>query len=836
MFNLLNPFRSASDRRDRVGPSRLQVVAGIFFAIGLSANAGDRAVDADSATAAAGAIFVQPTEIQLTSARDAMRILVSEPTAPSVFRDLSRQAEYRSSDTSVVVVDRGIARPVGNGSAQVIVTVGAHHKTIPVTVSGAQQSRPISFRYETLSVLTKQHCNSGGCHGAPSGKAGFRLSLFAFDPALDESTIIREELGRRTNRFDPAASLLLNKPLMKVPHGGGRQLKQDDAAYQVLHDWIAEGCQVDTHTAPRCQRVEILPGDRVFQFPHVTQQLVVLAYFDDGNVRDVTDIVNYFSADETMATVTARGLVQGKAHGDTAIVVRYLEQIAAIRLTFIQPDANFQWADPPEHNYLDKFVFAKLRKMQFNPSPVCSDAQFVRRVYLDTIGLLPTIAEAQDFVADTSPDKRNELVDRLLDRPEYAHFWATRWGDLLRAKNSTLHETGVQKLHNWLVWTIETNLPYDKFVQQLLLASGDTFENPPANYYRAAADTIDCAETTAQTFLGIRIQCAKCHNHPYERWTQDNYYGLGAFFNRIQRTAAGSRGAMAIWVGRDGEITQPRTGQQMRPWLPGRGELDLPGEIDRRTALVDWLIAPDNPFLAKVEVNRIWSHLMGRGLVDPIDDFRNSNPPSNPQLLNALANDFLENGYDRKQLINTILKSRVYQLDSAATDQNRRDRKYFSHYPVRRLSAEQVVDAITRLTAVQQTYEGLPGQILATQLPGPDLGNEFMRMLGKPARNTACECERSNAPDLAQALELASGEFIDRSVRAPDNCFRTAQVAGRSIEEIVEDIHWGALSRPPNHQEHAAIGAHFEGAASEEEGLEDLLWAIINSKEFLFQH
>ena len=293
---------------------------------------------------------------------------------------------------------------------------------------------------------------------------------------------------------------------------------------------------------------------------------------------------------------------------------------------------------------------------------------------------------------------------------------------------------------------------------------------------------------------------------------------------------------MAIWVGRDGEITQPRTGQEMRPWLPGRGELDLPGEIDRRTALVDWLIAPENPFLAKVEVNRIWSHLMGRGLVDPIDDFRNSNPPSNPQLLNALANDFLENGYDRKQLINTILKSRVYQLDSAATDQNRRDRKYFSHYPVRRLSAEQVVDAITRLTAVQQTYEGLPGQILATQLPGPDLGNEFMRMLGKPARNTACECERSNAPDLAQALELASGEFIDRSVRAPDNCFRTAQVAGRSIEEIVEDIHWGALSRPPNHQEHAAIGAHFEGAASEEEGLEDLLWAIINSKEFLFQH
>ncbi|MDC0935498.1 DUF1549 and DUF1553 domain-containing protein [Pirellulales bacterium] len=815
-------------------PRRLMIVSVLSSTLCFAAS-GVTGADAEPAVLQIEKITVAPSEINLSGTRDVMRTLVTGHRAAAQ-RDLTREATYHSSNEEVVVVDRGIARPIGDGSAVVTVEFGGQRATVPVTVDGAQRPQPISFRYETLSVLTKQGCNSGGCHGAPAGKAGFRLSLFAFDPVLDELTILKEESGRRTNRFDPEASLLLNKPLMKVPHGGGRQLKKGDAAYEVLRDWIAEGCQVDSETTSPCARIEILPGDRILHFPHVEQQLAVLAHFEDGTIRDVTDIVEYFSADETMASVDAHGLVEGTGHGETAIVVRYLEHVGAVRLTFIQPDNGFQWNAPPEHNEIDRLVFAKLRQMQYSPSPLCTDEQFVRRVYLDAIGLLPTIAEAQQFVADEAPDKRTRLVDELLERPEYAQFWATRWGDLLRAKNATLHEKGVRKLHSWLVRAIATNMPYDDFVRQLLLAEGDTFENPPANYYRAAADTLDCTETTAQTFLGLRMKCAKCHNHPYERWTQDNYYGLGAFFNRIQRTEVDPRGAMAIWIGREGEITQPRTGQEMQPWLPGQGELNLPEESDRRTALVDWLTTADNPFLAQVEANRIWSYLMGRGLVDPIDDFRDSNPASNPELLNALANKFVETGFNRKSLIATIFKSRTYQLDSAAADQNQGDRKYFSHYPARRLSAEQLTDAIGQLTLVRETFDGLPNHILATQLPSPDQAGAFMRTMGKPGRNTACECERSNSPDLAQSLELASGELIDRMVRASDNCFRTAQAAGSSIDEIVDQLHWAALSRPPNESERNAISHHFEQSASEEEGLEDLLWAMINSKEFLFQH
>ena len=781
-------------------------------------------------------LTIDPGTFRVHGPRDHLHFIVTGHYDDGSIRDLTRVAEFTSSATDVIAVDEAVAQPARNGTATITASVGVHRSEVTIEATGQSAPQPVSFRYETLAVLTKQDCNSGGCHGAPAGKAGFRLSLFAFDPELDAFTLTREEAGRRTNRFLPEASLILNKPLMLVPHGGGRRLRKREPGYGVLRDWIAEGCRIDTDDAPACTHLEVLPGNRVLHFPAVEQQLLVLGHFADGRTRDVSHLASYFSADETIATVDESGLVSASAHGEAAVVVRYLEQVAAVRLTFIKRRSGVTWHAPAVNNYVDRHVFAKLQQMQYPPSELCSDAQFMRRASLDVTGLLPTAAAARAFVEDPSPDKRERLIDELLERPEYALFWATHWGDLLRVKKETLNERGASKIHEWLVRSVATNLPYDEFVSRLLLAEGDTFENPPANYYRAAASTDDCTETTAQTFLGLRLQCAKCHNHPYERWTQDNYYGLGAFFNRVQRTTPDGRGALSVWVARDGEITQPRTGQTMKPWLPQEGEIHLPPETDRRRALVRWLRKPENPFLARVEVNRIWSYLMGRGIVDPIDDFRDSNPASNPELLDALTLDFVGHGYDRKYIIATILKSRTYQLDSVATDANRRDQRYFSHARARRLSAEQLLDAMRQVAGVRQAFPGLPANILATQLPDPGFGGDFLRRFGKPARNTACECERSGSPDLAQAMELTSGTLVDNLLRDPTTRFRKQLAGGQPLADIIEDLHWRAFSRAGSTREKGAAIAYVSTAPTPVEGLEDLLWALFNAKEFLFQH
>lgn len=787
-------------------------------------------------------LVLHPESVSITGRRQRARWVVTGHYPDGEVRDLTRVATFRVEDESIaefVPGERGGGAlvPRGEGSTQLYVECGGQQATASLSVSGQRVDEEVSFFHGTLAALTKQGCNSGGCHGSPSGKGGFRLSLRGYDPELDQQTLIREQGGRRTNRMEPEKSLVLLKPTARVAHGGGKRLDESDPAYGLIRDWIAAGCRVP-ESSPRCEKIEVYPPERILRAPAEKQQLVVRAYFSDGTVRDVSDLAVYSSSEDAIATVDEDGFVASRAAGEVAILVQYLELAETARLTFLRDVPGFVWEPPSEHNYVDRFVFAKLQQMQIAPANLAPDHVFVRRLHLDLIGRLPTASETETFLSSSAADKRDRLIDELLETSEFAQFWATRWGDLLRVNNKKMSVSGVHKFHRWIVKAVEENMPYDRFVRELLTSEGSTFSRPASNYYRAPLDTSDMTETTAQIFMGVRIQCAKCHNHPFEQWTQDNYYGLSAFFNRVERKKVQGQDELMVWVAREGEVTQPRTGRTMKPWLPLVGELDLQSEHDqdRRVALVDWLTASDNPFFTRMEVNRIWSYVMGRGIVDPIDDFRDSNPPANPELLDALAADFVEQGFDRRHVIRTILRSRTYQSSATANQFNERDQKYFSRYAARMLSAEQLLEAISQFTGVPEIFAGLPSGTRATQLPSPSYGKDFLKVFGKPLRDTACECERASRSDLARVMELVNGPLVFDKVQAKENVLSQLIEAGRDDREIVEHLYLTAYARGPKEKELKTALDYVQGVEDRREALEDLAWTLINSKEFLFQH
>lgn len=779
-----------------------------------------------------------PASIKLTGPRSRMQIVVTGYYADGSIQDLTRASQVSLGDAAIATLDNMVVRPLKDGATEIVVSAGGQQAKAALEVTGYAAAQPVSFEYETLAALSKQGCNSGACHGSPSGKGGFRLSLRAFDPAVDTLTLIREDLGRRTNPLNPDESLLLNKPLMRVPHGGGMKLKKGESAHAILRQWIGEGCKPDAAGSPRCVKIEVHPpSGRLLKRPAHTQQLCVLAHFSDGSVRDVTDLACYSSSDTMVADVGAAGLIVGHDRGESAIIVRYLEHVETTFLTFVKDIPGFAWSSPPPANYIDDLVYAKLKQLQYLPSGTCSDEEFLRRVYCDVIGQLPTIEETQAFLIDQSSDKRSRLIDSLLERPEHAKFFALKWGDLLRLTTTHIGGSGAFKYHRWVERAFETNMPYDRFARELISGTGSTLENPAANFYRTATDTQDCVESISQVFLGARLQCAKCHNHPFERWTQDNYYGMAAFFNRVQRKKSPRADELFIYVAGSGEVTQPRTGKQMKPWLPGQGEIDPPPTTDRRQPFADWLTSRDNKLFAKVEANRLWSFVLGRGIVDPPDDFRDSNPPSNAALLDALAKDFADHGYDRRHILRTILNSRTYQADFRANDFNKDDVKYFSHYQPRLMSAEQLLDAICAVTALPESFAGLPPGTKATQLPAPDLAkHDFLKIFGQPERQTVCACERTSDSNLGMAIQFFNGPLIYGKLRDANNRFRKAMAAGKPNEEIITELYLAAVCRKPNAKEMEASLAHIAAKGDQIIALEDICWAILNTNEFLFQH
>jgi hypothetical protein len=780
-------------------------------------------------------LTTESAKFELAGLRSQQQIVVTGQFGDEV-RDVTHLAKFTSSDPKVVALKGSIAQPVGDGAAKIACRLGKQTVMIDVVVKGTTVPHPVSFKNEALAALSKAGCNAGACHGSPSGKGGFRLSLRAFDPPLDILTLRSEFFGRRTNSLKPSESLLLQKPLMEVAHGGGRRLTKGGPAWSALHNWIGEGLQIDKPDTRSLTRIEILPKKRVLRDASDRQQLSVNGYFSDGSVVDLTALTVFTSSNESVASVDKNGLVEKTGRGETAILGRYLEGMATADVTFLEEVPGFKWSNPPENNFVDTHSFSKLKQLQILPSEVCTDEEFLRRAYLDLAGRLPQIDETQEFLANKAGDRRAKLVDSLLDHDDFAEFWTLKWSDILRSNSKKLTTTGVHKFQRWVYDGVRTDVGLDKLAHELLTASGSVFENPAASYWRASRDPNDATETTAQLFLGIRIQCAKCHNHPFEKWSQDNYYGIAAAFTRIGRQKGAKPDEEIIHVTRSGEIKQPRTGKTMKVHLLLTGDVDVPADQDRRRVFADWLVSPDNPFFAKAAVNRIWGHLMGRGIVEPVDDFRDSNPPSNAVLLDSLAEQFAKNGFSRKWAIRTIMSSRVYQLSSKKNDFNADDEIYASHATPRLLSAEQLLDAICQVTDVAEKFKGLPAGTRAVALPDPPTDHYFLKVFGQPQREMACQCERSSESNLSQALQMINGPTVHNKLRADNGRIHQMVKGGKKDEEIITTLYLAALSRNPVEAELNASRKHIAGSTDRMLALEDVGWAILNSKEFLFQH
>ncbi len=722
-----------------------------------------------------------------------------------------------------------------------------------VLAARADTNESVSYRNDVIPVLSKAGCSLGTCHGNKYGKGGFKLSLRSQDPDLDWLSLTRDAAARRINGMDTEQSLVLLKPTIQVPHEGGLRFRKDSEEYRVLARWIAQGCDDDRERAPRLQRVTVTPMEQVVVEPIRDVQLAAKAFFSDGSVLDITSRAVYEPANN-LVKVSHDGLVTSEGNGETTILVRYLQEQIPVRLAFIRSRPGFKWAAPRENNYIDAQVFAKLRALRINPSQMAGDTVFVRRAYLDLLGLPPTADEARAFVADDRKDKRARLIDYLLERPEFAEFWALKWGDLFRSEEKTIDRKGVQGFHAWIAQGLRDKKPVDQFVREIIAARGSTYQNPPANYYRALRDPVTRAEATAQVFLGVRLQCAQCHNHPYDRWSQDDYYDWASLFARVNYKVLENKrrdnldkhefvGEQVVYLAREGTVTNARNGQPAEPRLLG-ASTSLPKNADELRALASWVTA--HPLFARSQVNRTWFHLMGRGLVDPIDDFRPTNPASHPALLEQLAVDFTAHKYDLRWLIRTVMQSRAYQLSSEPNDTNDDDEVNYSHVIPRRLLAEQLLDAQHQALAVPARFTGYPSGMRAGQLPGVEAvrlrekkrsnSDAFLTLFGKPMRLLSCECERSSETTMSQAFNLVSGPEIIDLLAAPGNRIDKLIADGKTDRDILNELYWTALSRPPSQGELLETIARLDRAEGRRAAFEDLSWALLNAKEFVFRH
>jgi len=792
-------------------------------------------------------VAVSPANVTLAGSHDARQLVVSGTYVDNTLRDLTSFVDATVEPSGILELQEGLyLRPLKNGSAKITLRAGTQTLTVPVVVKGLESTPPISFRRDVVAAMNVGGCNMGACHGTPSGKNGFKLSLRGFDPAADFVQLTRDIFGRRTDKHHPDDSLFLLKGVGRVPHEGGSRFGFASVPSEMIRGWLAQGLRDDAVDLAPLKNVTVTPTSRVLNAPAMWQQLAVNATFADGIIRDVTRLTNFSSSDSGVADVGPTGLVEFKRVGEVAILCRYLETMVSVRLMYLEPREGFVFPKLPELNFVDTHVFAKLKQMGILPSGLASETEFVRRAYLDAIGRLPTPTEVNAFLADRDAKKKDKLIEALVEMPLFADFWALKWADVLRSNRRTIQTKGSYGLQQWLRAHWLKNTPVDEVVRELLTATGNTYQNPPANYYRIAKDPQSLAETTAQLFLGVRMQCAKCHNHPFERWSQDDYYGMAAWFARTKQKNDPGFGpgkptpktpnAEVVFVSREGEITQPRTGKTMKPHFPGGADAEIaPGE-DRRAVLAKWLTKPENPFFAKSVVNRVWFHVMGKGIVDPVDDFRESNPSCNDELLEALAKDFGAHNFDMKHLIKTIMKSRTYQLSAEPNDANKDDAKYFSHAVTKLLTAEQLLDALCDVTELPEKYAGLPAGSRAIQLPDGEVNHPFLKTFGQPARELACECERESDGNLAQALQLINGPTLNEKLRSPNNRIGSMVNAKKSDTEMLNELYLATLSRPAADDESKLALAHLAKASDKRKAWEDVLWALINTREFLFRH
>lgn len=781
---------------------------------------------------------VLPNEIILEGPRARQQLIVLGHYQDGRVWDWTREARWSVSGPQVRV-EQATAYPVSDGSTEICVEVHGQKARVPAKVLRAQADVPVNFTMEVIPVLNKLGCNQGACHGAQYGRGGFKLSLLGFDPTYDYGEIVRSAEGRRVVLSDPERSILLAKPSLELEHGGGERMKKGSWEYNLLKAWLEDGAPAPTPQDPEVTRLEILPARRIMK-PGEYQQLIVRAIWSNGRVDDVTALAQYDSLNDGLASVTASGLVQCLERGETYIMVRFCGQAGVFQVTSPYRDQIVSLDFQP-NNYIDELLMQKWRSLGLTPSSLCSDAEFLRRIYLDTIGTLPTPEEIKSFLADNSPDKRQKAIDRVLNRPEFVDFWALKWGDLLRNNRDILQQKGMWSLHNWIRASLRDNKPLDQLVRELITAQGSTYAEGPANFYRLGRNPGEWAETASQVFLGIRVQCAQCHHHPFEKWGQDDYWGLAAFFARVGTKNSQEYGLFGretvVYLRPTGEVSHPRKGGIVKP-KPFDGKPIQDDGGDRRDKLAEWLTSPENPYFARNFANRFWGYFMGRGLVEPLDDMRATNPPTNPELLDALARDLVQHRFDVKQLMRTIMNSRAYQLSAEVTPGNAvdKDNLYYARRTVRRLTAEQLADAIDYATGTQTKYQGLPLGTRAIQLPDSSVPSYLLDVLGRPPRVITCECERSLAPNLASALHLLNGDVVNQKIRQPGGRVDRLFQQKKPLPDIIEELYLVTLCRPPSPEEKQAVLQEIQQASNPRVAIEDLLWSLINSRGFLFNY
>jgi hypothetical protein len=777
-----------------------------------------------------------PGQIKLDNERDPQRIVAEVIRDDGVTLDVTAASAITIDPATLAVWENGALRPKSDGEGHVHIDHNGTRISLPLKVTNAAINPPMSFRNDVEAVIMRAGCNTGACHGSAQGKNGFRLSLFGFDPIHDFITLTREERGRRLNPALPEQSLMLLKPLGEVDHEGDKRFEKDSLLYNMMLRWIAEGAVEDKPDLPHVTGIDILPEEAVMEGVGATQQMLVMAHYSDGTDRDVTDLAILSSVDESLISIDEDGLATAGKRGEAYLMARFSTFAVVSKIITIPTDEPVLAQPLPPKNYIDEFIYTKLDKLRINQAELCDDSVFVRRAYLDILGVLPTVDEARVFLSDTSEAKRATLIDALLERPEFSELWAMKWADVLRVRSSVeLDAKGMHRYNDWLRQSITNNKPMDQLVRELLSAEGGNFTSPTSNFYLIEREPNLMAENVAQVFMGVRIQCGQCHNHPFDRWTMDDYYSFSAFFSQVGRKQASDPRETIVFNRRSGEVKNIRDNQVMKPKFLG-GEIPDTKGRDRREVLAEWLTSPENPWFSKNFANRIWAHFMGQGIIDPVDDVRVSNPASNPQLLEELGRRLAANNYDMRQLVREICNSNTYQASTHPPEKSKSDTRNFAYAQVRRIDSEMLLDAISQVTNTKVKFTSLPLGARAVQVADGASNNYFLNVFGRPARESVCTCDRRNEPTLAQALHLINGDTFTQAIQNGNSRIAQRVKEEISVEEILEELYMAAYSRSPREEEQTRLAEYVNTSEDRKAAIEDVYWSVLNSKEFVFSH
>jgi uncharacterized protein DUF1549/uncharacterized protein DUF1553 len=783
-------------------------------------------------------LSIYPPEIHLKGAADRQGFVVVAGYADGTTSDVTRSVRARIEDGAVAKLTGSVVTPGTDGTTRLVVELPEQSAAAPIDVAAATATKPVSFRLDVMPIFARNGCNQGSCHGSARGQDGFRLSLFGFDPEGDHFRLTRELGTRRINLAQPEQSLVVQKALGNVTHTGGKRFERDSDYFKTLLAWLDAGAPNDPPDVAKPVGVELFPPRAVLEGAGAQQQLTVRATYSDGSDRDVTSLSVFFTSNDTSAAVTKDGQVTAGQRGEAFVMARFATFTVGVPFVVLPAGLDYQKPELVETNYVDTLVDQKLDRLRIVPSGLCTDEEFLRRASLDVAGVAPTREEYERFVADTAPDKRSKLVDDLLGRKEFAELWVMKWAELLQMRtddNNRVPYKATLLYFHWLEDEIAKNVPFDQVVRELLSASGGTFRNPPTNYYQIERETLKLAENTAQVFLGMRIQCAQCHNHPFDRWTMDDYYGFAAFFARIGRKNGEDPRETIIFDAKGGEVTHPVGGRVMAPKFLGGATPDC-GNRDRRAVLADWITSRDNPWFAKNLVNIVWSHFFGKGIIEPVDDARVSNPSANPELLDELAKRFIEYHYDFKRLVKDLCASQTYQRSTRTNPTNELDHRNFAHAEVRRVRAEVLLDVLSQVTETPNKFPGLPKGARAVQIADGNVTNYFLETFGRSSRASVCSCEVKMEPNLSQALHLLNGDATTNRIR-DGGVVKRLLAAKKTPPEILEELYVRCLARRPTEAEVNELLAKLPADAAQlEPALEDCFWALLNSKEFAFNH